>query len=674
MDFLWDTIKATFRAVKPLAQLILENGKAISKGAIRGLQFVISKADDFIELGKETISLDPMGIVSELLDILSLEDITKEVSYLTTEQKNTWNKQRTIMRRAFNDAQERIQDNKRKRKGERDMNKTNSKSSKRNGDVRAKITTSKKTGIEGSRLARTNHPEWYLKDPTMAKYLVGINLASRLNAENGYLRGFFTDEDNNDQSINYGNYQLSVPSCAGIRMELTIPKSITNDWQQGINLLYKNVRSANAGSTNGILPYKYGNYVHNLRCIDAALSMLYRAITVLNGADFYDAVSPQSYFTAFGLDYDTFAANAANARELYNRLATIRYRLMPLNVTLLDRTRWLFSNGFKDSDDAKAQIYFPYIQLARYIKSDDTTELVVLSREDVNEGITGLEYSDFVSGIQTLFNLYQNDVDAQTIAGDILKAYGESSLNKYPDVPSTVQFTPVYDEHVLTQIQNATISVTGNINVEFKLDSNDEGAFVITELDEIINSTSQQADPRAIELLNQWFINPLYNANTNIVDPGRLLSSTRLMVSRHAVNGGTDANPTGDIIYDTFGTEVVEFINVPMYSANISVNNPYKLFTYKLIWLTELGVETAADQITGAIIPVWTWFDYFPLVMPYYYDRSAKIRAYSPVMFDFNNFGIAYKSNLDSYNAIATLSMLHKAFVAKTNKVELIES
>nr|UVJ88925.1 putative capsid protein [Picobirnavirus sp.] len=655
------TTENNLRVAKELGSWWIDNIIDQSHVPLRFAKKVFSKlpktVGDLSQLAVQLLSGDFDDAVNEIIDVINHGDAIESGIQVTVDGVRNFARRTKQLAKNINGI----------RKDNIKMNKNKNKksaSSSRNTNDNIRNTS--------VRTSKTNHPEWYLKDKTLIQSLVGVNLSSRNNA---IMPGRLGISIATGSGAIGHQFEIGVPKVAGVNMVLTIPKSATNDWEQGINFLYKNIRSANAGSIN-YSPGQLANYVYSVRSIDAVLSYMARAIGMLNSVEFYDAKAPADYFCAMGLDYDTFAANSANLREVYNRLATIRYRLMPLNVSLLERTRWLFSNVFKDSNDAKGQIYVPALDKINFISSQNDVIGYVISSNNIDSNKTGLEYASFITNILGIFNAFQNDSVFQIIAGDILKAYGAESLNHYPLVANNYTINPVYDEFILMQIQNASLSVTGAVITAYNTDND----FVVETVSENVGGAvvneGTALNPASIESLNDEWINPFINANVNSLDAGRLLSITRLSTSIEAKNAPTPSD-IATVTYKTYGSEVVE--NIRIVVTRTASTNAYDLDKVILdrYIITGGTIDSALVGTIGA--QLWSYFDYFPYVVPVLISANSTqpnsaFWKYCPALFDFNNFGILYKQNLDSYGAICTLSMLHKPFRAKVSNSEVIEA
>lgn len=127
-----------------------------------------------------------------------------------------------------------------------------------------------------------------------------------------------------------------------------------------------------------------------------------KAYATLNNISVTDASTPRSYFLAMGLDYDSFAENAADLKVFANKFSMQLERLLPIRLDLIDRTIWMFSNYFADSDDAKAAVYtfaLPYITQYNAIGKAQQLGLAVFAP---GSATTGMTYDSFLWQVSDL--------------------------------------------------------------------------------------------------------------------------------------------------------------------------------------------------------------------------------------------------------------------------------
>lgn len=198
----------------------------------------------------------------------------------------------------------------------------------------------------------------------------------------------------------------------------------------------------------------------------SAFALGVRAYGVMRRYDQRDAYTPNGLLLAMGFDPDDLRKNAAQMWfDLNNLSAQLQQIWIPNTMPLIQRWFWLNSQIFKDADSVKAQYYV--FTPSVFYQYDETTVPTGGSLQPImwqqRQGSTGgvetnvqYKWSEYVSKIQGMIDALINSQDRGVIFGDILKAYGADSL--YSVSPISVDYTiePVYDQEVMSQIENST--------------------------------------------------------------------------------------------------------------------------------------------------------------------------------------------------------------------------
>lgn len=522
-----------------------------------------------------------------------------------------------------------------------------------------------KSSIKGDKAGRSilkdigtllfNHPEWYQNYPLDG--LVNLNFGRR--------KGLYDLKTDVDDS----GMLCSIPSVASIDIMLTMPMNETYDFYQAINYLYSTIRSANSGSVN-YSPESLAKYVIDVRNLHAAYADLRRAYSILNDVRINDSLSPAIYMAAIGKDYKTFSANSANLREYGNKLSIQISKLVPLDLDIINRTRWMFSNFFLDSDDAKASCYCFTVQTL----IDSTGESYYINSIGPSSRATGLEFNAYMTAIQNLVAKVVGNQTYMVIAGDILKTFGESAI--YPSEifgdNMTVPF--IYDEAALTQIQNATLSFAGNgtlgsVSTTYGLSEIPFGsglpfegwpAYIyrqaITQssnpelfatLTRGITSDTNEFSDTIFNTLSTQFV----NAYKDSISPGEVISFTRLKTF-YDIQYTTGSSIA--LSAKSYGTEIAGSMYV--FNAESDSGNYLHIVGTPISWLMNMNHKT--NKRRGLL--AWTTMDWAPLVVPYYTkDNNGLVEpAYGAPLWDFNNYARMTMDNAQTFHGYAVMSLL----------------
>jgi hypothetical protein len=494
-----------------------------------------------------------------------------------------------------------------------------------------------------------NHPEWYTNYDTAG--LLALNFARK--------RG--------TQYYNKGTQKYGLVSAAGIGVNLVVPRD-NGGWQQGILSLYADIRSRNSGRVNYSV-YDLEKYVVSVRSLHAAYAFCRKAYATLFNSSSFDSTTPMALFGAMGIDYTTFQDNAANFKIFGNLLGIFIENAAPLKIPLIDRTRWMFSNFFADSDDIKAVCYSlnpRYVPYASQATVDSTErieyEAIALGAADINSTqtatTTGKLYNQVITDINKMRTVFSECSTFATIAGDILKAYGDSA--KYPaeswavDMPAPI----IYDEAALTQIQNATL--VGQIVQPpsgVYTHGLDGSAWSITDM--LTNSGEVVPAYTEIEYLNMY---------KDSYTPGELLSATRFVTLANR-NEKTNLNNCR-----SFGTEITSTITYVAY--NVDSVNAFNLEYVSAYQIKIVASETDDDILANKILGFWSQMDWGPKVdiyVSHVVDEEQKM-TYIQSLFDINNFAVINdQSQLRDIHSFADMSLLY-AQVKRSEEIDKIES
>lgn len=510
-----------------------------------------------------------------------------------------------------------------------------------------------KKAVKGALGLMINDKSWYSHYPE----------AGLINANFGLRKGILQPGIGRPSGSNITD--RSVPSVAGLTTILTTPKDTSSAFIQGINQLYTYIRQANAGAVN-YTAKDLACYVISAANIHAGYASLKRAHYLLNSYNVYDALLPQAYFAAMGFDYDTFAQNAADLRAYANQASIFIADMIPLKIDMFERYRWMFSTMFADSNDAKASVYlFNPLKLVSYTGSNNSPVTVDWSSWSRSETTTGQVYATVIANFKKLLAAFRDSDKFNTIAGDILKAYGKDSLYTAEVWDETTKLLPVYSEEVLTQIQNANIFGDAFASVSYNL----VGGYPAQQL-----TVSAIGDNIARQCALSQFHTPFINTYKDSMDAADLMSATRLQ----PVLDDTDwnaflkaTNGTDVILKPICGTEMI----AKCYAFNASETGG---FAYKIV-SSEIG---GVDLMTNAQMPItagddlfnWAamdWAPRFALIVDIVSGGSHTYSVLGP-LWDFNNYAFSNTEAHNNYHAYATLNLLYSPHLIKTSKTELI--
>lgn len=251
---------------------------------------------------------------------------------------------------------------------------------------------------------------------------------------------------------------VAAPGIMTIRLMPTIGISKNNVSTVNIaaSRLYSWVRHANAGSKNYDSP-DLMMYLLAMDSIYSYYSYLVRAIGICRLFSQKNRYLANGILTALGVVPASLQDDLAAARNKLNMLgAKMAALCVPSSMPYFVRHSWLYQNIYKDSPTEKSQMY-AFVPDGFY-KYDGFTEptggRLVYTKVNASGPST---FQVHLAALEDMLNAVVADEDINIMSGDILKAYGSGELIIVGQVSEDFLLMPVYDEEVLSQIQNTTI-------------------------------------------------------------------------------------------------------------------------------------------------------------------------------------------------------------------------
>lgn len=181
----------------------------------------------------------------------------------------------------------------------------------------------------------------------------------------------------------------------------------------------------------------------------------YGVMNNFNGLDFY---TPKALLSAMGFQYNDLRNNLSKMWfDLNHIVAKTKQIWIPNTMPLIERWYWLNANIYKDGDSPKSQYYlFAPVNVWQYDETTEETGGSLQSKPWLSESAhTWQQYLDLING---MIDALLESEDRGIIMGDLLKAYGAEKIYALNPIGSDYTVTPVYDQEVLSQIENASIT------------------------------------------------------------------------------------------------------------------------------------------------------------------------------------------------------------------------
>lgn len=220
-----------------------------------------------------------------------------------------------------------------------------------------------------------------------------------------------------------------------------------------------------------------------------------RAYGIMRNFDQTNEYTPQALVRAMGFDYNDLKNNLPNMWFDINELVAQSHQIwIPNNIPLVARRFWMNSNIYYDGTSTKSQFYMfvPAAAMGYFEKSINSggvlrplynnelnigrpTGLVDFAYNAIHYTETGsalYSWADYLAIVNKQLSLILDSSDRGLIFGDILKAYGADKIYALNEIDVNYKVSPVYNQEVLTQIENATICRFPSVGLAQDLNTN----------------------------------------------------------------------------------------------------------------------------------------------------------------------------------------------------------
>lgn len=313
-----------------------------------------------------------------------------------------------------------------------------------------------------------------------------------------------------------------------------------DDANAGINIatkqLYTYVRHANSGARNYEGP-DIMMYVLAMRDIYTRFFEAKRALGIAYAYYFENKNFPDGLLRSIGINPQDLRANLAQYRGRLNLLAAkINSFAVPKYFRAFDRAAFISSYYFTDSTSIRGQAYI-FRTAGYYTWSGMTSEKGTSLQFNFDPSFDSTQSSNpafskvssfeavYLNTLESQLDALFYDDDANTMAGDILKAFDQSNLYQVADIPDPYVVLGTYDEDILAQIENS-FAANNYFSATFATTFTSE-ALAITQENQIIKSGITLASAGTASFPNGWY----FNSHKDAPEFSDNLEWSRLIVS-----------------------------------------------------------------------------------------------------------------------------------------------
>lgn len=429
-----------------------------------------------------------------------------------------------------------------------------------------------------------NDPSWYSKNQQL------LNDAASINTTN--VSGYPLDILEPTLGHSAAPVAREVPGVLALNIVPSIGNYDSSNATSAVNLAAKNiysyVRHANSGSAN----YDAPDLMMAILAADqvfSAISLAVRAYGIAMNYNQLDRYTPDALLKAMGFDPNKVTGALAQFRYYINQaIARASVIWVPSDMSIVARHYWMYSNVYRDSENAKAQ-YYLYTPV-NFLKFEPTAESTGSSLSTVRWGNNTFKGpQDWYDMITSMLDPIISDEDMGIMFGDLLKAYGSNNLFTMNQIPDNYTVMPVHNPEVLSQIHNTTTAPVDESGVSQK--------------NNIIYQHKGTMDRKAfhayLDTFNFWTASP---------DPSTVMVSSRLRAWPTGVESDPDGKVTSGVVC---GTEYANSFSLFFYDTN---NNLQR----------QLFRSMNQNLITG-YIGMLSKFDWMPQFGDYSYTAGDTI-------------------------------------------------
>lgn len=497
-------------------------------------------------------------------------------------------------------------------------------------------------------MSQSNPYAWYANFPNFAKDVATLPFGTPVG------QPIYVNEK--DYVANAGIMALTFTPTPGYSLDMTSPIN-----RQAVRI-YTYLRSVQRSAANydsaDLMMYLLG--IDSLYTYWAYLRRVYGVAQLFTPTNRY---YPRRLLQSMGIDADAIVNNLADFRAFINRFAlNIGRFAMPKDFDLTRRHMWMCSGLYLDSNTTRAQTYmFTPAVLWKYDNTVETgSQLVGLQFDTFSPTPPQRDMTSLVAVANDMLNNFENDEDTMNISGDLYRAYGAGGCISVEETPDNYAIIPVYDETVLSQIENSVACG------KFSKDNSVSFSSPVISQDPSVNSGAIVFAPVMTFGKNNiagstWAYNfpafnncSMLNMHMDSPNPEQVMEATRLVT--HANDSNTVIGADGNRTARYFGSDIVNAYRI----CTTSLSNPAAVqYLYRegnTIWSLNGTPIDAQDNVDWLALNAQ--FDWGPMTYLANYtsaDNTVNLRLISA---DVDNFTAVKTSNLANIHEAALLSLL----------------
>lgn len=424
---------------------------------------------------------------------------------------------------------------------------------------------------DSNELKHSNDPLWYAQNPQLlsdaASYPYAWPAGVKLDLLNEY------SKDNKVWSSGEVATHLSNYSVPGIMTGILVPtcgKSLnaTSPVNIAARNIYSFVRHANSGHTN----YDSPDLMLYLLAMDSVYTFLSWCRRLYGIMSLYSPVNrylPEAIVTAQGVNFKSVMDDLANFRYRLNlAIKKVGSFVVPASMAYMARHQQMISGLYYDGKSPKAQIYqYTLGYVYKYIETS-ATEPGYLEPVYVYSAPGSLTATQIYEIMDTLINPISASEDCGIMGGDIYKAFGDSGVVKLDWTLDNYSVIPEYNEEMLSQFQNATVtgpilrSKSFDASVTYNNITQNVSGEIICDLQFVGHKDESVLTPSRFS--GVMCSDRIITFNKDIVTPADTMVGTRLTVISAEFTDADPSDSAQEPIYsnNVYGSEILTAVTL----------------------------------------------------------------------------------------------------------------
>lgn len=459
------------------------------------------------------------------------------------------------------------------------------------------------TSTYGTKIRKgKNDPAWYMTNPVLKSQIASYPF--------GYPTG---------SAINLGGLaksaEYSMPGIMRINYAPTYGAGDSN--VDPINIAAKNLYTYTNSRNSRNPSYDANDLMLYIVCVDSAItfhSYMKRLYGSLNLTDIQNRFLPKGLVEAAGGNYEDLIKNIKDFQAYINQYAmNIRTLVLPTDMSLTQRHRYLTEGFYVDTESKKSQMYV-FVPDTYYVFELDQDKAGKATGTNLftNAGTGTLSFAQIVEvGNKILDGIRYRwgEADFNTISADLLKAFGDDRVYNVDYIDDGYKTWAIDDAWMHGQIQNLTCF--GPLTTCTITQSTDKN-YLIADYEIQKNFQFTNTFISKLNVADFYGSDRLINSYSDSVSEDEVLELTRLVnipSIRFSASPQTSTAPM-TLVFDSCASEIATSIYLYEINAGVmEIAGPYITHTLNISTVHPDNAQTLYQDYTKAFENTHVYFN-----------------------------------------------------------------